>query len=43
MFNALFSLIVSGDYVGGMYTHFGIDEDSPLVHAVLTVRALFTR
>lgn len=43
MFDAIYSLIVIGDYTGAMYAQFGIDEDSPVVHAVLTIRALFIR
>ena len=43
MFDAIFSLVVLGDYTGAMYAYFGIDEDSLIVHAVLSFRALFIR
>lgn len=36
MLDALISLFVHGDYTGGMYTHFGIDEDSWIIDAVLS-------
>lgn len=40
MFEAIFSLVVLGDYTSGMYALFGIDEDSRIVDVVLTVRSL---
>lgn len=36
MLDALISLFVLGDYTGGMYTHFGIEEDHWIIDAILT-------
>lgn len=43
MFDAVLSLVAFGDFTGGMYAHFGIDEDSWIVDVVLNVRSLFVR
>ena len=37
MLESLYNLFVLHDYTGGMFTHFGIDEDSPIIHAFFTL------